>query len=473
MAISFVGASAQDAQTDATAATFEVTLNPTLPTLQENDLIIIFVVVNASANPSITTPTGYTERASISNSNWQSSDDCLAKTFYKIATSSESNPSITCSGLSAEVTANAQIAVYRGVDTVSPFDITSPVTSSTTGPGGAVQTFTPTGITTLRANAWAISAVATPDDNALNYSNQQSFNDRMSGANYDHTIGKDMSVGWADKEIASPGAVTMPTWNQSVNNNDNWSAISDALRPAGFLIDSVSSTNQVGGSSMSWNHTCGGAERLLVVCTAAEDQTTAADLVISSITYNGDNLTKIRSDEADYGAAGADNRSEIWYMVNPDAGTNSIVVTYAGAVGGSVGGAISFTGAAQTNQPNSNAGNQQSGDVGSVSVNISTTADGCFIVDSICGSLSVNTNTPDASQTERHNVAAPSHCKGGSSTKVLTSAGSTSMSWTSSSNQSWTISAASFKPATDGGGGGGVTVRANAYMTPNSFFWGH
>lgn len=122
-----------------------------------------------------------------------------------------------------------QVAVYRGVDTVTPMDAT-PVSSDT----GAVNTWAAPGITTVTALAWVLSAVMTNDDNGLDFlgsGNAQGFTQVI---NHTTTTGGDVSVGLAHKEVLTPGAVTAPTWNKTaiLGSDDEWIGIALALRPA-------------------------------------------------------------------------------------------------------------------------------------------------------------------------------------------------------------------------------------------------
>jgi hypothetical protein len=188
----------------------------------------VFVAIVASrqnAQASWTFPSGWAQRGIVYR-NIDASADLTLAVWWKVAGSSESDPSVTIN--SASNGWSAQIAAYRGVDTANVWD----VASAATGSNAAATTWTPPSVTTVTANAWTLSTVATSDANALGFSVSQSFTARMSGASYDTTTGSNHAIGLADKSIASPGAVTMPTWSQTVNGADSWTGISDALRPS-------------------------------------------------------------------------------------------------------------------------------------------------------------------------------------------------------------------------------------------------
>lgn len=70
----------------------------------------------------------------------------------------------------------------------------------------------------------------------------------------------------------------------------------------------------------SWSHTCAADATLLVVLAANREK----GLSVTGITYNGTALTKaIRNQEPN-----EDGAVEIWYLENPDSGTNTVAVTW-------------------------------------------------------------------------------------------------------------------------------------------------
>jgi len=200
-------------------------LTPILPTGHVADDLLVMTIMDREDVESTFTVTGWTLRAEVFKSRDAGQALKLA-TYFKIDGGSESDPTISTSG---SVTWAAQISAWSGCDTGDPWDIAAGVTDS----DDDVQTFAPTGITTLNANAVALSVVLTMDNNSLNFSVSQSFTERY---NVESTAGLDHSIAIADKDIASASAVTMPTWNQSANSPDDWAAISDALKVAGGNI---------------------------------------------------------------------------------------------------------------------------------------------------------------------------------------------------------------------------------------------
>ena len=104
-------------------------------------------------------------------------------------------------------------------------------------------------------------------------------------------------------------------------------------------------------TSLTFTHTTGGTNRLLVVgvsLNVVQNPTT----IVTGVTYNGVALTQAVA----HNDAGPTRRAEIWYLVSPPVGTNlNVVVTVSAPTGGNqvgvVAGAILFTGTDQTTAP--------------------------------------------------------------------------------------------------------------------------
>jgi hypothetical protein len=205
-----------------------------------------------------------------------------------------------------------------------------------------------------------------------------------------------------------------------------------------IALDATSTSgSQSSISSYSWSHTCTGSSGLLAI---GDSHYGTLDRTITGITYNSVAMTAIRSD-----VGGTASRSTIYYMVAPSSGVNTIAVTYSGSVLYGAGSAVSYTGAAQTGQPDAN--NGASGTIATtISVSVTTVANNSWVFS--------NTNSYNAlsacGNTQRQNVAAGTFCYGGVSdtNAPKTPAGSQTMSWTTSAGQ-WAISAASFSPSSN------------------------
>ena len=206
----------------------------------------------------------------------------------------------------------------------------------------------------------------------------------------------------------------------------------------GVAIDSSSSSSGSNVSSLTWSHTVSGANRLLVV---GISRRAYGSVSVSSATYNGVALTNSGSVQA---GSGDFSRSEIWYLANPNTGTNNIVVTLSGGNDWIEAGAMSFTGVNQTTPLGAFASN--SGTSGtSASVNVSS-ATGDIVIDTLTFWNASLDATKGASQTLRWTVSSDGSWKGRGSTA---SGGNsvTAMSWTipTSGIQGWAIGGVAVK----------------------------
>ncbi len=205
-------------------------LTPAIPAgAQADDLAIVFLAGRPTDTTEPGTSAGWTKRSSSLRE--VGTNDLKIITYWKVLVGGDTNPSFTVpaswSGSAGGM--SAAIGVWRGVDTTTPFDV-----ADVTGSSAAVDQWSPPSITTVTAGAWVVSAVATSDNNALAIlaAQAQGFTGRMTGASYDDTTGGDHALGVADKNQPTAGAVTMLTWDITVNGTDPWAGITFALRPA-------------------------------------------------------------------------------------------------------------------------------------------------------------------------------------------------------------------------------------------------
>lgn len=221
-----------------------------------------------------------------------------------------------------------------------------------------------------------------------------------------------------------------------------------ALKPAtlsDFRIENQTvDSERTSVSSVTLSHVVGsGSNRILVVTVKSRDNSSATDLPITGITYNGVALTKIRSD-----MTGDPNRvrTEIWYLVDPASGTHDVVVSFTGTVDRTVVSAYSMQGAKTTGVPDANAGSASAGT--SVTTNITTVADGAIIIDALYTKDLVSPE-PEGTQIRREAVNVNSNDdRTAGSTKKKATAGATSMSWTWTNSDDYAHSVASFAPST-------------------------
>jgi fibronectin type 3 domain-containing protein len=197
-------------------------------------------------------------------------------------------------------------------------------------------------------------------------------------------------------------------------------------------------------NSISWNHTVGsGTNRFLEVCTQARDSV-AGDVPVLTVTANGLALTKVRADIWTNG--GSSYGTEIWRLLNPGSGTNTITVKWTGPLSNyGVGSATSYAGVDQTAPIDAQSGG---GGIGTtMSRVITTVANHALITDCVVGQA--NVLTIGAGQTTRinRNTSGTVDIVGVSTVNDKTPAGAEAMDWTQDAAQNWVISAVSLRPA--------------------------
>jgi hypothetical protein len=96
-------------------------------------------------------------------------------------------------------------------------------------------------------------------------------------------------------------------------------------------------------TSYTWQHTCTGTDRLLIVAISSGNGGTDT---FSGVTYNGVSMTLLTSN-----AVSASVVSRVYYLVNPASGANDIVVSLSAATNFPIGKAVSYTNADQATQP--------------------------------------------------------------------------------------------------------------------------
>jgi predicted transcriptional regulator len=202
--------------------------------------------------------------------------------------------------------------------------------------------------------------------------------------------------------------------------------------PHSIAFDATSKTGELDNvSSYAWSHTCGATANLLVL---GHSSYTYGQ--VSGVTYNGTSLTKVREDEGS-----SYNITAIWFMCAPTTGSaKSVFVTLKNNAYCGVGGVVSYSGAAQSGQPDAN--NGATGNSSTATVNVTTIADNCWVF-----SVVNLFYTATCNNTARWNFAdSQGLSEGGSDTNApVTPAGSQTMSWVHDSIF-WAISAASFAP---------------------------
>jgi len=208
--------------------------------------------------------------------------------------------------------------------------------------------------------------------------------------------------------------------------------------PVGSSIVHQSSSGQYqdygsGPGSITWNHTVGaGSDRLLIVSTAIDSNNGA---VVRQVSFDGNLLTRKQVKNQ-----GWEQEVQLWYMLDPPVGTYPVTVSYSQTNYGIEARASSYTGVSP-NKPISTA--VVAGGSGTAAAVTIASAPGELVIDALAyrsgGTMSAN-----ASQTERFNQSASWNGTAGSD---KAGASSVTMSWSLQYGATWSMAAASLRPA--------------------------
>jgi pectate lyase len=214
---------------------------------------------------------------------------------------------------------------------------------------------------------------------------------------------------------------------------------------AAVAFDAAASQSATNAASVTWSHTVGAAN-ILVVGLATEDTSTTS-LNVTAVTYNGVALTAVAGSTATAGTSTLD-RTQLFYLLNPPAGLHTVAVTFGGAVNNVAAGSVSLSGVAGAPAA-AGINTATSGTAISASVNVATA--NSWLVDVVCSGASGATFTAGSGQTVRWSKAVAGD-GGAGSTKPLTATGAASVSYTASSSSQLALSVLVLAPS-----GGGAT----------------
>src|SRR3989442_7436342 len=218
----------------------------------------------------------------------------------------------------------------------------------------------------------------------------------------------------------------------------------------------VSSSQTGGTSTTTWAHTTSGTNRVLVVGVSCANITTRT---VGSVTYDNVAMT-IAASAVNAGNAGA----EIFYLVAPAAGSNTVSVTLSGSANSLVGGAVTLTGVNQTTP----LGTFASATGSSIAPSVNATSNtGETVIDTV-SLTSSGAITVFGGQTQQWQAGTSG--RGAGSTKP--GASSVTMSW-NSANLAWAIGAVGVKPvATCSSVSDATYVTAETQGTQATVYWG-
>lgn len=198
-----------------------------------------------------------------------------------------------------------------------------------------------------------------------------------------------------------------------------------------------SGVDQTGVNSLTFSHTVTGSNTILLVGASLRHDT-GTGKTVTGVTFNGDAMTLVDQDTNNWGGQ---EYTSLWRLVNPDAGTHDIVVTYSDVCDYAIAGGVSYTGVDQT-APIGTATKANS-DTGDPTVDVSSAA-GELVVDSTI--MDSPSTTVGAGQTERVNIQAgtPTLSQGMSEEA---GAATVTMSWDQTQSDAWAVVAVPLKPA--------------------------
>jgi hypothetical protein len=193
--------------------------------------------------------------------------------------------------------------------------------------------------------------------------------------------------------------------------------------PIGFDAASSATSNGVSGTTLTWSHTVGSYNNLMLIVGVQTEGTSGVQA--TGVTYAGVALTKV--DQAEATSSGYYQDVSQWYLIAPPVGTANVVVTWSASLTDRTAGAISLYNISQQ-APEASASN--SNNSGTTTTNITTLSDGACIVDMFGSGQGQGNLAPGPDQTQRYIQSSGGTTSGGGSTKYLATAGTTSMTWT-------------------------------------------
>jgi len=207
---------------------------------------------------------------------------------------------------------------------------------------------------------------------------------------------------------------------------------------SGISLNSADSRDRNNQSTLAWNFTTAGTDRLLLVGISLRRDN---NQTVTSVSYGAAALSFI-------GAISSDPqvRIEMWYLIAPAVGSNSLSINLS-ANSRFVVGAVSFNGVDQTT-PLELPASLGSGQSASPSVQVTSATNNDWLV-SVLGVESNSGQTPDAGQTELWNNPSPGNPRiqgAGTYYGPVSPPATITMGW-SRANDRWAIGAVAIRPS--------------------------
>lgn len=343
---------------------------------------------------------------------------------------------VTCAnGASVNDTGVGSI-VLSGVDPYDPIDAVNGATGNSSSPSVS--------LTTVADNAWTFTVISSESATTAVGTQTAAWAD-LTDQSYEHCRG-------AYKGPVTPAGST--ALGYTLASGQPWAESAVSVKPVTgstpvILVDGLSKSDGAAVSSLTFSHTVtSNSDGMLVVAAGARDGT-ANDMIITGITFNGDALTKLRSDLYNTSTY---VRSELWYRKLPDVATGNIVITYTGTCDFVYGVGMSFTGVDQTAGLEANDGTgtttSPTGDSATPNKAITTLTDNAVLVFSawLKDGAQIGTTTYKQLVVGRKYVSSPVDINEGGYERVGT-AGSKTVGWTNKNSDGYAISLGAMKPA--------------------------
>ncbi len=264
----------------------------------------------------------------------------------------------------------------------------------------------------------------------------------------------DTTITSASSQAITPSQIITTNFGWTAGTSGPWIEMAIEVKPSCTCVSNIQfdavSTQTGLGSTLTWTHTVGSSlsNSLLVVGVSISKHTLAGGTpgpVVSGIKYNNVPLTFAGS----VVGSTASVRAEIWYLIKPAPGPNSVLVTLSTAPDGdgATAAAVSLQGVDQTT-PIILPPATGSAESNNPSVSITTVNNNAWLIDTGIWDRPNAGGTQGAGQTKQWQVS-PSGggITGFGSTKPTTTHGSYTMSWTAAASDHWALIVAEIKPA--------------------------
>lgn len=197
-------------------------------------------------------------------------------------------------------------------------------------------------------------------------------------------------------------------------------------------------TGNNGQQNPTTSHTGGTGQSNYIALACITFQDTTGTL--SSVTYGGQGMTRIGTDE---GTATAASFASLWYLLAPPSGAQTVQANFSEAINDTIFSVSTYYNVNQSNPFGTEVADNGSGTTISVVV---TSAAGELVVDCVDAHPSTDTYTA-VGQTERSDIAISGNHWHGFSEEA--GAASVTMSWTHASSNEWATKAIPLKPSSD------------------------